>query len=114
MPLFLIAAGAAVPSLVAVQALWCFTSLVARGEAFSTRTVALWRRIRNCFAVTVVYLLVAYVGATVAMAPGQSPGVFLAWCAGEVGFLFLFAFAALMVGLVDNATSLREENALTV
>jgi hypothetical protein len=113
-PLFITAVVAAIPGMVALHALLSFAALVARGEAFSTRTVTLLRRIRNCFAVTAVYLLVAFVGVTVAMAPGQSPSVFLAWCVGEVISLFLFTFAAVMVGLFANATTLREEQSLTV
>jgi hypothetical protein len=113
LPLFFTAVVAAIPSLVALQALWSFASLVAKGEAFSPRAVVLGRRIRNCFAVTAVYLLVAFTGVTIAM-QGQSPGVFLAFVVGEIISLFLFTFAAVMVGLFDNATSLREENALTV
>ncbi len=114
MPLFITAVVAAIPGLVALHALWSFATLAASGEAFSTRTVALLRRIMNCFAATAVYLLVACIGVTVAMAPGQSPSVFLAWCVGEAISLFLFCFAAVMVGLFDNATDLREEQALTV
>jgi hypothetical protein len=114
MPLFTTAVIAAIPSMVALAALWSFASLVAQGEAFSPRAVTLLRRIRNCFAVTAVYLLVAYTAVTIAMQPGQSPGVFLAFVVGEIISLFLFTFAAVMVGLFDNATSLREENALTV
>lgn len=113
-PLFITAVVAAIPSLVALHALWSFASLVAKGEAFSPRAVTLLRRIRNCFAVTAAYLLVAGTGVTIAMQPGQSPGVFLAFVVGEIISLFLFTFAAVMVGLFANATSLREENALTV
>ena len=101
-------------SLVALQALWSFASLVAEGEAFSPRAVVLGRRIRNCFAVTAAYLLVAFTAVTIAMQPGQSPGVFLAFVVGEIISLFLFTFAAIMVGLFENAASLREENAMTV
>jgi len=114
LPLFIAAVVAAIPSLVALHALWSFASLVASGEAFSPRAVALLRRIRNCFAVTAAYLLVAFTAVTIAMQPGQSPSVFLAFVVGEIISLFLFTFAAIMVGLFDNATSLREENALTV
>jgi hypothetical protein len=114
LPLFLVAVGAAVPALVAVHALWRFATLVDKGEAFSAQSVRLLRRLRNCFAVLAVYVLVAFVGVTVAMEPGQNPGVFLAACVGEVVALFLFTFAAVMVGLFDNATVLREEHELTV
>jgi hypothetical protein len=114
LPLFFTSVVAAIPSLVALQALWSFASLVAKGEAFSPRAVALLRRIRNCFAVTAAYLLVAFTAVTMAMQPGQSPSVFLAFVVGEIISLFLFTFAAVMVGLFDNATSLREDNALTV
>ena len=114
LPLFFTAVVAAIPSLVALQALWSFASLVAKGEAFSPRAVVLGRRIRNCFAVTAAYLLVAFTVVTIAIQPGQSPSVFLAFVVGEIISLFLFTFAAIMVGLFDNATSLREENALTV
>jgi hypothetical protein len=114
MPLFTTAVIAAIPSMVALQALWSFASLVAQGEAFSPRAVTLLRWIRNCFAVTAAYLLVAFTAVTIAMQPGQSPSVFLAFVVGEIISLFLFTFAAVMVGLFDNATSLREENALTV
>lgn len=113
-PLFMTAMVAALPGMVALHARWLFAAPVAGGDAFSTRTVSLLRRIRNCSAVTAVYLLVAFVGASVALAPEQSPSVFLAWCASEVISLFAFTFAAVMVGLFANATTLREEDALTV
>jgi hypothetical protein len=114
LPLFTVAVIAAIPGLVALQALWSFATRAARGEAFSLHAVALLRRIRNCFAATAAYLLVAFTAVTIAMQPGQSPSVFLAFVVGEIISLFLFTFAAVMVGLFDNATSLREENALTV
>lgn len=114
LPLFAAAVVAGVPVAVALVALWRFAARVAAGEGFSTGTVGLVRLIRNCFAVLAVYLLVAFVATTVAMQPGQSPGVFLAWCVGEVVSLFLFTFAAVMVGLFDNATELRLESELTV
>jgi len=114
LPLFATAVIAVIPGMVALQALWSFATQVARGEAFSPRAVALLRRIRNCFAVTAAYLLIAFIAVTIAMQPGQSPSVFLAFVVGEIISLFLFTFAAVMVGLFDNATSLREDNALTV
>ena len=113
-PLFAAAVVAGIPAAVALGALWRFAALVARGEGFSPQTVRLLRLIRNCFAVLAAYLLVAFVVTTVAMAPGQSPGVFLAWCAGEVIAIFLFTFAAVMVGLFDNAAEMRLENEMTV
>jgi hypothetical protein len=113
-PLFLAAVAAGVPAAVALAALWRFASLVARGEGFSASTVRLLRLMRNCFGVLAVYLLVAFIATTVALAPGQSPGVFLAWCASEVIAVFLFAFAAVMVGLFTNAAEMRVENDLTV
>lgn len=63
---------------------------------------------------TALYLLVAFIGATIAMEPVQNPGVFLAWVVGEVVSVFLFTFCAVMVGLFDNAAVMREENAMTV
>lgn len=113
-PLFAAAVVAGAPGAVALGALWSFADLVARGQGFSPTTVRRLRLIRNCFAVTAVYLLAAYAVTTMVMAPGQSPSVFLAWCAGEVISVFLFAFAAVMVGLFDNATMMREEHELTV
>ncbi len=113
-PLFAAAVVAGVPAAVALGALWRFAALVAQGEGFSPQTVRLLRLMRNCFAVLAAYLLVAFVVTTIAMAPGQSPGVFLAWVAGEVIAVFLFTFAAVMVGLFDNATEMRQEHELTV
>lgn len=113
-PLFLAAVVAGVPAAVALVALWRFASLVSRGEGFSPSTVRLLRLMRNCFGALAVYLLVAFIATTIAMAPGQNPGVFLAWCAGEVIAVFLFTFAAVMVGLFDNGAEMRLENELTV
>jgi hypothetical protein len=113
-PLFLAAVAAGIPAAVALGALWRFASLVARGEGFSASTVRLLRLMRNCFGVLAVYLLMAFVATTLAMAPGGSPGVFLAWCASEVIAVFLFTFAAVMVGLFDNAAEMRVENEMTV
>jgi len=112
--LFCTAVGASVPVAVALWALWWFASLAAHGEGFSARTVGLLRLLRNCFAVLAVYLLAAFLAASVALAPNQSPTVFLAWCASEVLAVFLFTFAAVMVRLFDNATRMRHENDLTV
>lgn len=114
LPLFLAAVLAGIPAAVALAALWRFATLVGRGEGFSPETVRLLRLMRNCFAVLAIYLLVAFVATTVAMATGQNPGVFLAWCAGEVISVFLFTFAAVMVRLFDNATQMRQEHELTV
>jgi hypothetical protein len=113
-PLFMAAVVAGVPAAVALGALWRFAALVSRGEGFSPSTVRLLRLMRNCFGALAVYLLVAFVATTIAMAPGQSPGVVLAWCASEVIAVFLFTFAAVMVGLFDNAVEMRLENELTV
>lgn len=114
LPLFAAAVVAGLPVAVALVALWRFAALVARGEGFSAETVGLVRLIRNCFGVLAAYLLVAFVATTIALQPGQSPGVFLAWCVGEVVSVFLFTFSAVMVGLFDNAAELRRENELTV
>lgn len=114
MPLFLAAVLAGVPAAVALGALWRFATLVGRGEGFSPNTVRLLRLMRNCFAVLAIYLLVAFIATTIAMEPGQNPGVFLAWCAGEVISIFLFTFAAVIVRLFDNASQMRQELELTV
>lgn len=113
-PLFLAAVLAGVPAAVALGALWRFATLVGHGEGFSPSTVRLLRLMRNCFAVVAIYLLVAFIATTIAMEPGQNPGVFLAWCASEVISIFLFTFTAVMVRLFDNATQMRQEHELTV
>jgi hypothetical protein len=114
LPLFLVAVGAGLPAVVALGCLWSFSALVAQGEGFSPATVRLLRIMRNSFAVMAAYLLVAYVAITVAMQPGESPQVFLAFCVGEVVALFLLTYSAVMVGLFDNGTSIRQEHELTV
>ncbi len=114
LPLYLVAVGAGIPAVVALVSLWSFSSLVAQDEGFSPGTVRLLRVMRNSFAVMAAYLLVAFIAITVAMAPGQSPQVFLAWSVAEVVALFLFTYSAVMVGLFDNATATRHEHELTV
>lgn len=114
LPLFLVAVGAGLPAVVALVCLWWFSALVAQGEGFSFATVRLLRIMRNSFAVMAAYLLVAFIAITVAMQPGQSPQVFLVFSVGEVVALFLFTYSAVMVGLFDNGTTIRQEHELTV
>jgi hypothetical protein len=114
LPLFLVAVGAGLPAVVALVCLWWFSALVAQGEGFSPAAVRLLRIMRNSFAVMAAYLLVAFVAITVAMQPGESPQVFLTFCAAEVVALFLFTYSAVMVGLFDNGTTIRQEHELTV
>lgn len=113
-PLFLASVAAGIPTAIALGALWLFAALVGKGEGFSPRAVRQLRLMRNCFAVMAAYLLVAFIVTTIAMAPGQSPSVFLAWCASEVVALFLLTLIAVMVKLFDNATTIRQEHELTV
>lgn len=113
-PLFVASLVAGVPAAIALGALWLFTALVASGEGFSTAAVRHLRLMRNCFGVMAAYLLLAFIATTIALAPGQSPGVFLAWCASETVALFLFTLIAVMVKLFDNATAVRHEHELTV
>ena len=114
LPLFLIAVGAGLPAAVALVCLWRFSALVAQGEGFSPATVRLLRIMRNSFAVMAAYLLVAFIAITVAMRPGESPQVFLAFSVAEVVALFLFTYSAVLVGLFDNGTTIRLEHELTV
>jgi hypothetical protein len=113
-PLFLASVVAGIPAAIALGALWLFAALVGSGEGFSPRAVRQLRLMRNCFGVMAAYLLVAFVVTTIALAPGQSPGVFLAWCASEVVAVFLFTLIAVMVELFDNARAIRQELELTV
>ncbi len=113
-PLVLASVAAGIPAAIALGALWLFAALVGQGEGFSPKAVRQLRLMRNCFAVMAAYLLVAFIVTTIALAPGQSPGVFLAWCASEVVALFLLTLIAVMVKLFDNATTIRQEHELTV
>ncbi|GAA1886373.1 DUF2975 domain-containing protein [Lapillicoccus jejuensis] len=114
LPFFLAALGAGVPVAVALVALRRFATLAARRAASSAETLALLTMLRDTFAVLAVYLLAAFVAVSVALAPEQSPTVFLAWSGVEVPAVLLAVLAALVRRLVDDGARRRHGTPLPV
>ncbi|WP_407341934.1 DUF2975 domain-containing protein [Pengzhenrongella phosphoraccumulans] len=116
-PIYLAVVAGLVPTLVAVKVVFDLLEVVDLGESFSPRTVQLLRRLKLLFGITAAYLVLGFVGVTVAIwaAIGQShPSIVLGWFAAEVVALFLFTLAALLERLFAAALELRQDNELTV
>lgn len=117
LPIYLAVLVGLIPVVVAVKVVFDFLGVVDQGEAFSTRTVRLLRRLKALIGITAAYLLVGLVGVWVAVwvAMGQQKGTMvIAWFAAEVVTLFLFTLVALLERLFAAALELRQDNELTV
>ena len=106
-----------VPVIVAVKVVFNFLSVVDQGEAFSTRTIRLLRRLKMLIGITAAYLTLGLVGVWVAawVAMGQTKAsMVLGWIAAEVVALFLYTLVALLERLFSAALALRQDHELTV
>ena len=117
LPVFVAVLVGLVPVIVAVKVVFNFLSVIDQGEAFSTRTIRLLRRLKVLIGITAAYLTLGLAGVWVAVwvAMGQAKGyVLLPWFAAEVVTLFLFTLVALLERLFAAALELRQDNELTV
>ena len=106
-----------VPVIVAVKVVFNFLSVVDQGEAFSTRTIRLLRRLKMLIGITAAYLTLGLAGAWVAawVAIAQTKAsMMLVWFAAEVVTLFLYTLVALLERLFSAALELRQDQELTV
>jgi|GEM_PF-1021156 Protein of unknown function (DUF2975) len=106
-----------VPVIVAVKVVFNFLSVVDQGEAFSTRTIRLLRRLKMLIGITAAYLTLGLAGAWVAawVAIAQTKAsMMLVWFAAEVVTLFLYTLVALLERLFSAALELRQDHELTV
>ena len=106
-----------VPVIVAVKVVFNFLSVVDQGEAFSTRTIRLLRRLKMLIGITAAYLTLGLAGAWVAawVAIAQTKAsMMLVWFAAEVVTLFLYTLVALLERLFSAAIELRQDHELTV
>jgi len=117
MPVYVAVIVGLVPVVVAVKVVFDLLRVVDQGEAFSTPTIRLLRRLKLLVGITAAYEVLGLVGVWVAawVAIGQTKGyMLLPWFAVEVVTLFLFTLAALLERLFGAALELRQDNELTV
>ena len=117
LPIYVAVLVGLVPVVVAVKVVFDFLSVVDQGEAFSTRTVGLLRRLKVLVGITAAYEVLGLAGVWVAawVAMGQTKAyMLLPWFAAEVVTLFLFTLVALLERLFSAALELRQDNELTV
>ncbi len=112
-PIYIAVLVGLIPILLGVRAAFNFLSLVDEGEAFSTETVRLFRRLKILLAVTAGYLLAGLVGTWVAIGEMHFSLLF-AWFGAEVIIAFLITLMSLLEGLFSNALALRTDSELTV
>ena len=106
-----------VPVVVAVKVVFELLRVVDQGDAFSTRTVRLLRRLKLLVGITAAYEVLGLVGVWVAawVALGQTKAyMLLPWFAAEVVTLFLCTLVALLERLFAAALELRQDSELTV
>lgn len=117
LPIYVAVLVGLVPVVVAVKVVFDFLSVVDQGEAFSTRTVGLLRRLKVLVGITAAYEVLGLAGFSAAawVAMGQTKAyMLLPWFAAEVVTLFLFTLVALLERLFSAALELRQDNELTV
>ena len=117
LPIYVAVLVGLVPVVVAVKVVVDFLSVVDQGEAFSTRTVRLLRRLKLIVGITAAYEVLGLAGVSFAawVAMGQTKAyMLLPWFAAEVVTLFLFTLVALLERLFSAALELRRDNELTV
>jgi len=117
LPVFVAVLVGLVPVIVAVKVVFNFLSVIDQGEAFSTRTIRLLRRLKMLIGITAAYLTLGLAGVWVAawVAMGQTKAsMVLVWFAAEVVTLFLYTLVALLERLFSAALELRQDQELTV
>jgi hypothetical protein len=117
LPIYFAVLVGAVPVVMGVKVVFDLLRVVDQGEAFSTRTVRLLRRLKVLVGITAAYEVLGLAGVLVAtwVAMGQTKAYMLIpWFAAEVVTLFLFTLDALLEGLFAAALELRQDNDLTV
>lgn len=117
MPLYVAVLVGLVPVVVAVKVVFELLRVVDQGDAFSTRTVRLLRRLKLLVGITAAYEVLGLLGVWVAawVALGQTKAyVLLPWFAAEIVTLFLFTLVALLERLFAAALELRQDSELTV
>jgi len=117
LPIYFAVLVGAVPVVMGVKVVFDLLGVVDQGEAFSTRTVRLLRRLKVLVGITAAYEVLGLAGVLVAtwVAMGQTKAYMLIpWFAAEVVTLFLFTLDALLEGLFAAALELRQDNDLTV
>lgn len=117
LPIYVAVLVGLAPVVVAVKVVFDFLSVVDQGEAFSTRTVGLLRRLKVLVGITAAYEVLGLAGFSAAawVAMGQTKAyMLLPWFAAEVVTLFLFTLVALLERLFSAALELRQDNELTV
>ena len=117
LPIYFAVLVGAVPVVMGVKVVFDLLGVVDQGEAFSTRTVRLLRRLKVLVGITAAYEVLGLAGVLVAtwVAMGQTKAYMLIpWFAAEVVTLFLFTLDALLEGLFAAALELRQDNELTV
>lgn len=117
MPVYVAVIVGLVPVVVAVKVVFDLLGVVDQGEAFSTPTVRLLRRLKMLVGISAAYEVLGLVGVWVAawVATGQTKAyMLLLWFAAEVVTLFLYTLVALLERLLGAALELRQDNELTV
>ena len=117
LPVYVAVIVGLVPVVVAVKVVFDLLRVVDQGEAFSTSTVRLLRRLKMLIGITAAYEVLGLMGVWVAawVSMGQTKGyMLLPWFAAEVVTLFLFTLVALLERLFAAALELRQDNELTV
>jgi hypothetical protein len=117
LPIYFAVLVGAVPVVMGVKVVFDLLGVVDQGEAFSTRTVRLLRRLKVLVGITAAYEVLGLAGVLVAtwVAMGQTKAYMLIpWFAAEVVTLFLFTLDALLERLFAAALELRQDNELTV
>src|SRR5450759_2812272 len=113
LPIYVAVLVGLIPVVVAVKVVFDLLSVVDQGEAFSTRTVRLLRRLKALVGITAAYEVLGLAGVLVAawVAMGQTKAyMLLPWFAAEVVTLFLFPLVALLERLFSAALEQRDQS----
>lgn len=102
-----------VPVVMAFKFLFDFMGLVDRGDAFSSRTMRILRRLRLLIGIFAGYFVLGLVAFRVTFDQLQ-PGLVLGWFVMEVTAVFLFTVVALLERLFGAALELRQDHELAV
>ncbi|MGF1618348.1 MAG: DUF2975 domain-containing protein [Acidimicrobiia bacterium] len=113
LPTYLAVIVGLIPVFVAVKLVLDFLAVVDHGEAFSTNTLHILRRLRLVIGVFASYFAVGLIGFW-AVTGLMHITLLFAWTVIEVAALFMLTVVALFERIFSVALELRQDNELTV
>lgn len=113
LPIYLAVLIGLIPVVAAIRAVFAFLAVVDRGEALSTRTVEILRRLRLLVGLFAAYFVLGLVGFW-AVTGMMHASLLFTWFGLEVAALFVFTMVSLLERVFVAALELRQDNELTV